>query len=112
MDYLTPSLQVIVAVSVLYVWTFRYHNVIKEFKQFNLPDLTRNIVGAAKIALATSLLLGLCYPELVFPAAAGMGVFMGAAQYFHFSARNKLLQRLPSFLFLIACIIMALETTP
>jgi hypothetical protein len=112
MDYLTPSLQVIVAVSVLYVWTFRNPNVIKEFKQFNLPDLTRNIVGTAKIALATLLLVGLCYPELVFPAASGMAVFMGAAQYFHFSVRNKLLQRLPSFLFLIACILIALETTP
>ena len=112
MDYLIPSLQVIVAVSVLFVWTFRYHNVVKEFKQFNLPDLTRNMVGAIKIGLATLLITGLYYPNLVFAAAAGMGICMGAAQYYHFTAKNKLLQRLPSFLLLIACILILVETAP
>lgn len=112
MNYLIPSLQVVVAVSVLFVWTFRHHNVVKEFKQFNLPDLTRDLVGAFKIALATLLLAGLYYPGLVFASAAGMGICMGAAQWFHFSARNKLFQRLPSFLLLIACLIIVLETAP
>lgn len=37
--------QLIVAISVAYVWVFRYEVIIKEFKQFELSDLTRTFVG-------------------------------------------------------------------
>ena len=36
--------QIIIALSVDYVWIFRFENVMKEFKQFGLSDVTRNIV--------------------------------------------------------------------
>ena len=45
--------QFAVAFSVYYVWIFRFHNVLKEFKSFGLSDLTRNLVGASKITLST-----------------------------------------------------------
>jgi hypothetical protein len=35
--------QLIVAVSVLVVWVFRFDNIVKEFKQYELSDLTRMI---------------------------------------------------------------------
>ena len=35
--------QFAVAFSVYYVWIFRFHNVLKEFKSFGLSDLTRNL---------------------------------------------------------------------
>ena len=47
--------QLIVAISVLFVWVFRFHNVEKEFKQFGLSITIRSAVGASKIALATLL---------------------------------------------------------
>ena len=50
MENLINLAQIIVATSVVYVWTFRFHNVIKEFEQFGLSDLTRNIVGVTKIS--------------------------------------------------------------
>ena len=46
MQTLINLAQIIVAISVLYVWTFRFHNVLKEFEQFGISDLTRNLVGA------------------------------------------------------------------
>ena len=49
--------QFAVAFSVYYVWIFRFHNVIKEFKSFGLSDVTRNLVGASKITLSTLLIL-------------------------------------------------------
>ena len=58
--------QLIVAISVLFVWVFRFHNVEKEFKQFGLSVTIRSAVGAAKIALATLLLVGICQPCYVF----------------------------------------------
>ena len=44
--------QVIVATSIAYVWIFRFDNIVKEFNQYGLSDLTRSIVGSAKIALS------------------------------------------------------------
>ena len=36
MENLINLSQTIVAISVVYVWTFRFHNVLKEFEQFGL----------------------------------------------------------------------------
>ena len=43
--------QIIIAISIVIVWVFRFDNIIKEFKEYELPDLIRNIVGATKISL-------------------------------------------------------------
>ncbi len=107
MENLVSFLQVTVAASVLYVWIFRYPNVIKEFEQFKLSELTRNAVGASKIALATLLITGIWYPSLVLFSALLMGGFMLSAQFFHFKAKNPITKRLPSFLLLLLCSFIA-----
>ena len=102
--------QLIVAISVLFVWVFRFHNVEKEFKQFGLSITIRSAVGASKIALATLLLVGICQPCYVFYSAILMGFFMLSAQYFHFKLKNPLQQRIPSFIFLSLCVFIALQS--
>lgn len=100
MESLVKVLQIIVAISVVYVWTFRYHNVLKEFEQFGLSDLTRNIVGATKISLATLLVAGIWYPSLVLIPSILMGLFMVCAQYFHFKISNPFIKHVPSLILL------------
>jgi hypothetical protein len=100
MENLINLSQIIVAVSVVYVWTFRYHNVLKEFEQFGLSDLTRNIVGATKISLATLLVVGIWYPSLVLIPSILMGLLMIGAQYFHFKISNPFIKHLPSLILL------------
>lgn len=107
MENLTHLSQIIVAISVVYVWTFRFHNVLKEFEQFGLSDLTRNMVGATKIALATLLVAGIWYPSLVFIPAVIMGLLMMGAQYFHFKINNPFIKHLPSLILLILSIFIA-----
>jgi hypothetical protein len=107
MENLTHLSQIIVAISVVYVWTFRFHNVLKEFEQFGLSDLTRNMVGATKIALATLLVAGIWYPSLVFIPAVIMGLLMIGAQYFHFKINNPFIKHLPSLILLILSIFIA-----
>jgi len=102
--------QLIVSISVLFVWVFRFHNVEKEFKQFGLSITIRSAVGASKIALATLLLVGLCQPCYVFYSSIFMGFFMLSAQYFHFKLKNPLQQRIPSFIFLSLCVFIALQS--
>jgi len=108
MENLLSLAQLVVALSVAYVWIFRYDNVVKEFKQFGLNELTRNIVGASKIAVATLLVAGIWYPSLVQISSVLMGLFMIAAQYFHFKIKNPFSKHLPSLLLLMLCAIIAL----
>jgi len=99
--------QIIVAVSVAYVWTFRFNNVLKEFEQFGLSDLTRNIVGATKISLATLLVAGIWHPSLVLIPSILMGLLMVGAQYFHFKISNLFIKHLPSLILLFLSIFIA-----
>jgi hypothetical protein len=108
MENLLCLAQLVVALSVAYVWIFRYDNVVKEFKQFGLNDLTRNFVGATKIALATLIVAGIWYPLLVQIPSVLMGLFMIAAQYFHFKIKNPFSKHLPSLILLLLCAIIAL----
>lgn len=100
--------QLVIALSVAYVWIFRFDNIVKEFKQFGVPDLTRNIVGASKIALATLLITGIWFPTLVFIPALIMAFLMVCAQYFHFKVKNPWSKHLPSLLLLAASLFVAL----
>lgn len=108
MTNLLIAAQLIVAISVVYVWVFRYEVIIKEFKQFELSDLTRTFVGASKVALATMLVTGIWYTSLISISAMLMGLFMLAAQYFHFKIKNPFIKHLPSLILLILCAFIAL----
>jgi hypothetical protein len=96
--------QIIVALSIVIVWVFRFPNVEKEFKQYGLNTLIRSIVGASKIALSTLLVAGIWYADLVVIPAALLAFFMVAAQYFHFKVGNPIQKRIPSLLLLLLCL--------
>ncbi len=99
--------QGIVAVSIVYVWVFRFDNIVKEFKQYGLSDLTRSIVGSAKIALSTLLVAGIWYSDLILIPALLIAFLMLAAQYFHFKAGNPWLKHIPSLLLLLLSLFIA-----
>ena len=49
MSVIVVLAQIIIALSIVVVWVFRFDNIVQEFKQYGLPDLVRNMVGATKI---------------------------------------------------------------
>ncbi len=102
--------QAIVALSIVIVWVFRFDNIVKEFKQYGLSDLTRTMVGTTKIVLATLLVAGIWYPALVLIPALLMAFLMVSAQYFHFKVSNPWQKRMPSFFLLLLCIFIAAES--
>lgn len=110
MEQLLLLSKIIIAFSVAFVWIFRFHNVIAEFKLFGLSDLTRNFVGASKIALATLLIVSIWYDTLVFIPSILMGLFMLGAQYFHFKAKNPFSKHLPSLILLILCAFLVVNS--
>lgn len=99
--------QLIVALSIVYVWVFRFHNIVKEFQQYGLSDLTRSIVGAAKIALSALLVAGIWYPDLVLIPALVIAFLMLSAQYFHFKVKNPWQKHIPSLFLMILCLFIA-----
>ena len=108
MENLATLAQLVVSVSVIIVWVFRYDNIVVEFKQYGISDLLRNIVGASKISLATILFLAICYDVLpLVEASLGMAFFMLCAQIAHIKVKNPLIKYVPSFIFLVLSLFIA-----
>ena len=107
MENIAILAQLIIAISILIVWVFRFDNIVVEFKQYNLSDLIRSMVGASKIALATLLVVGIFYKEVVFISALLMAFLMVCAQIAHIKVKNPLSKYLPSFLLLILSLFVA-----
>ena len=99
--------QVIVALSIGFVWVLRFDNIVTEFHLYGLNDLTRATVGTTKIVLATLLVVGIWYPPLALVPALLMALLMVAAQYFHFKAHNPWVKHLPSLVLLALCLFIA-----
>lgn len=99
--------QIIVALSIIYVWIFRFDNIVKEFNQFGLSDLNRSLVGATKIALSTLLVAGIWFPALTLIPALLLAFLMVSAQYFHFKIKNPWQKHIPSLLLLVLCLFIA-----
>ena len=107
MDHVSLLFQIIVSVSVYFVWIFRYHNVVAEFKQFGYSGVFRNFVGAAKMSISALLIIGLWYNDITQYAAIGMAFFMLSAQITHLRVKNPFKQRLPSLVFLLMSLFVA-----
>jgi len=104
---LALAAQLIIAISIVIVWVFRFDNIVLEFKQYGLSTLTRSMVGAAKLVLATLLVVGVWYPALVLIPALLMALLMISAQYFHFKVNNPFQKRIPSLFLLSLCLFVA-----
>lgn len=107
MYILSNSAQLIIALSIAYVWIIRFDNIVIEFKQYGIPDLLRNFVGAMKISLSTLLVAGIWYPNLVLIPALLMAGLMICAQIAHIRVKNKLIKYVPSFLLLLLSLFVA-----
>ena len=107
MDNASIVAQLIVSISVISVWVFRYNNIVLEFKQYGISNLTRNIVGASKISLATILILGVWYKELLVVSSLLMAFLMICAQFYHIKVRNPWLKYIPSFILLLLSLFIA-----
>jgi len=110
---------VIVALTVLSVWTFRLEensvfrgggakNMVEEFQAYGLTETQMYVVGAFKIFASLLLLLGLRIRKLVVPGAMIMGTFMIGAVVMHLRIGDGLIPTLPSSIMLSSCIAILL----
>jgi uncharacterized membrane protein YphA (DoxX/SURF4 family) len=104
---LLSVLQVLIAVSIFFVWVIRYENVIKEFKQFNLPSWLRDLVGILKLTCAALLTIGVFQKEFAVFGAVGLVALMACAVFTHVRVKNPLYKMVPSVTLFALCALIA-----
>lgn len=118
MENIIIILQVIVGLSILNVWLIQNKKptrwrggdattIIEEFAVYGLPSWSVYVVGALKVILAILLLVGIWYPALRFPAAAGLAILLFGSVAMHIKIGDPLIKSLPAGLFLAMCLIIA-----
>ncbi|MFL2609469.1 MAG: DoxX family protein [Flavobacteriaceae bacterium] len=107
MENISLLFQLIVSISVLFVWIFRYDNIVVEFKHYGYSDLIRNFVGASKISISTLLIMGIWYNEITTYASLAMAFFMLCAQISHIKVKNPFTKFIPSLVFLLMSLFIA-----
>lgn len=90
------SLQGLVAASIFFVWVVRYANIVQEFRQYQLPDWLRDLVGILKLTFSLMLLIGIERLPLAVVGGAGIAILMAAAVVTHLRVKNPVFKMLPS----------------
>ena len=107
MDFIilaNDALKIIVGASIFFVWVVRYHNIVEEFKEFQLPEWLRDIVGIFKIAFA--IMLQTTSAHLVLLGSGGIAILMVAALVTHFRVNTPYSKRIPSVTLMFICILL------
>ena len=71
-------------------------NMKEEFEEHGLSEKTMYAVGAAKVSLASMMLVGLVVPKFTRPASAGLAAFMLGAIGMHVKVKDPLKRSLPA----------------
>ena len=94
------SMKILVATSIFFVWVVRYDNILKEFREFGLPDWLRDLTGILKMTFAAMLLFGSLNNSLNLIGSGGIATLMLAAQGTHLRSGTQAFRRLPSLVLL------------
>ncbi len=112
-------LQIAIALIILNVWILRSgratnyrggdaETMKEEFAVYGLPPWAVYVVGFFKITLAVLLIVGVWFPSLTLPAAAGMGALMLGAVLMHVKVGDSIRKTAPAFTMLVLCLLVAL----
>ena len=113
--------QTAAALWILNVWFFRFNkdtgyrggdakNMKEEFAVYGLSEPAMYAIGAAKVGLATTMLVGHAAPRVVRPASIGLAAFMVGAIAMHIRAGDPVKRYLPALsVFSLATISAALN---
>ena len=106
MNTLLLALKILVATSIYFVWVVRYDNILKEFKEFRLPDWLRDLTGILKMTFAAMLLFGTLDPTLNIVGSLGIAGLMICAKATHFRCGTPAFRRLPSLILLASSLVI------
>lgn len=119
MEYLISIIKIIIAVSIINVWLFRFKkstiwrgnnadNMKEEFKAYGLPEWLMYVVGSLKVSLSLGLLLSIYFNELEIYSAYGIAFLMLIAIIMHIKIGDPIKKSLPAFIFLSLSLFVAI----
>ena len=82
------ALKIIAAVAVYFVWVVRYDNIKKEFSDYKLPEMFRDLVGILKISF--TVMLQFDDNNLIFIGSLGIVILMLGAVGTHIPVKSPL----------------------
>lgn len=99
--------QTAAALWIINVWSFRFNkdtgyrgggakNMKEEFAVYGLSETQMYAVGAMKLSLAGTMLVGHAVPRVVRPASIGLAAFMAGAIAMHIRAGDPVKRYLPA----------------
>ncbi|MGI9577695.1 MAG: DoxX family protein [Microthrixaceae bacterium] len=99
--------QTVAALWILNVWFLRFNkdtgyrggeatNMTEEFEEYGIPENAMYAVGAAKVGLASLMLVGLFKPKVTRPASIGLAAFMVGAIGMHIKVGDPLKRSVPA----------------
>ncbi len=98
--------QLAIAIAILKVWVIRYKSIVADFKEFNLPDWLRNLVGASKLSLCIVLIAGIWINIVAIISSIAIAVLMIGAIFAHYYAKHSFKKSFEAIVVLILCIIV------
>ena len=87
-EVLIEALKIIAAVAVYFVWVVRYDNIKKEFSDYKLPEMFRDLVGILKISF--TVMLQFDDNNLIFIGSLGIVILMLGAVGTHIPVKSPL----------------------
>lgn len=114
--------QLIVAATVISVWTIRYNQATawrggeaesmpEEFQTYGLSQGMLTLTRITKLTLATMLVAGIWVTDLAAIAAVGMAGLMVVAVAMHIKVGDSVRKSVPAFSMLVLCLIVAYTYT-
>ena len=107
-EVLIEALKIIAAVAVYFVWVVRYDNIKKEFSDYKLPEMFRDLVGILKISF--TVMLQFDDNNLTIIGSLGIVILMLGAVGTNIQVKSPLKLMLPALTMLSIGLIILLYT--
>jgi len=101
---LTGIMQVVIAVSVYYVWGLNFADMKAHWAEYRLPDWLRVTTCLGKLTAGVLLILGAIERDYAVPAASLMGLLMTCAFAIHLQTKSPWRETAPSLILLTLCV--------
>ncbi len=117
MDYLIWIVKIILFISIVNVWLFRFNketpwrggqakSMKDEFKTYGLSETMMYLIGGLKLVAALLLLISIWVPSLTLYGAGTMAILMVGAIIMHIKVSDPLKKSFPAFSFLVLSLVL------
>ena len=117
MENIKLIIQIVIAIGIFNVWLLNFkkpskyrggnsQNMTEEFTAYGFNNWFMKLIGFLKLSLASLLIAGIWFPNLIDIGAFLIGCLMIGAIFVHNSINDPFMKSLPAFLMLILSFVL------